>query len=204
MTRPYFIKSKVHPYHVTARTLDKAFFPLPLAEVWDIFMIELRRLHQEHQLCIHAFVLMGNHFHLLCHTPQGNLDQIMRMFMRATSVKIRRRSRSLNPLWDGRYRWSLIETRSHYLQVYRYIYQNPLRAKIVSKVQSYPFTTLREVPFPIHSCVSISFGGHEGEHIWLNETIDKEAESLIKLGLRKQYFRINKRKQKIFNKLLPE
>lgn len=204
MTRPYFIQSKVHPYHVTARTLDKTFFPLPLAEVWGIFLMELGRLNQEHQLCIHAFVLMGNHFHLLCHTPQGNLDQIMRKFMRTTSVRIRRRARSSRPLWDGRYRWSLIESRSHYLQVYRYIYQNPLRARIVSKVQEYPYTTLKSVPFPIHSCISMSFGGHEGEFIWLNETIEKDAELLIKLGLRKQYFSINKRKQKIFNKLLPE
>ncbi|WP_408098772.1 transposase [Peredibacter sp. HCB2-198] len=204
MVRPYFIKSENHPYHVVARTSDREFFPLSLDEVWMIFMDELKRVHVDYQLCIHAFVLMGNHFHLLCHTPKGNLDQIMHTLMRNTSVRIKRRSRSRDPIWDGRYKWSLIESQTHYYQVYRYIFQNPLRVKIVSKVQDYPFSSLHPVSFPLHSFIPLLFGGHEGEYIWLNETLDREAEALIKLGLKKQYFSINKRKQKIFNKLLLE
>ena len=201
MPRPYIIRSEIHPYHVTNRCNNKEFFPLPLSEVWNIMLAELHRMHKEHKLAVHAFVLMGNHFHLLCHTPEGNLDQIMQKFMRATSVIISRRAKSLNHLWGGRYKWSMIESQTHYFQVYRYIYQNPIRAMLVNKVQDYPYSTLKNVPFPIHSFIPMSFGGHEGEILWLNEKYEKEDEDLIKLGLRKHQFDVNKRKLKSFNKL---
>ena len=87
-------------------------------------------------------------------------------------------------------------------QVYRYIYQNPIRAHLVSKVQDYPFTTLvPNLPFPLHSCVPMSFAGHEGEILWLNEKYEEEDLELIKSGLRKAQFDLNKRKLKAFNKL---
>lgn len=201
MPRPQLIRSELHPYHVTNRCNNKEFFPLPLDEVWKIMLAELKRMQVEHRLAVHAFVLMGNHFHLLCQTPEGNLDQIMQRFMRNTSVMISTRANLQNHLWGGRYKWSIIESQTHYYQVYRYIYQNPLRAGIVSKVQDYPFTTLHEVPFAIHSIVPMTFAGAEGELVWLNERYDSEDEELIKLGLRKHQFDVSKRNLKLFNRL---
>lgn len=201
MPRSYLIRSEIHPYHVTSRVTHGDYFPLSLDEVWQIMLKELLRLHREQQLAIHAFVLMGNHFHLLCHTPKGNLDQIMQSFLRVTSVIIGRRAKTITPLWGSRYKWSIIESQTHYFQVYRYLYQNPVRAKMVSKVQDYPFSTLRSVPFPLHTFVPMSFGGQEGELIWLNERYEKEDEALIKLGLRRFQFDVGQRKVKAFNKL---
>lgn len=201
MPRPYFVPSDTHPYHVTARCNNQEFFPLPLSEVWGIMIRQLEHLHKEHKLAIHAFVLMGNHFHLLCHTPQADLDQIMQKFMRSVSMTITRRARSQNHLWGGRYRWSIIESQTHYYQVYRYIYQNPLRARIVSKVEDYPYSTLKPVPFPVHSFVPLSFAGMEGELLWLNERYDQEDVELIKLGLRRHQFDVSRRKIKAFNRL---
>jgi putative transposase len=108
----------------------------------------------------------------------------------------------MNHLWGGRYRWSVIESQTHYYQVYRYIYQNPIRAKLVNKVEDYQFSTLRkDLPFPLHSNVPMSFCGEEGELLWLNEKYQDEDLDLIKLGLRKTYFDLEKRKLKAFNKL---
>lgn len=111
-----------------------------------------------------------------------------------------------NHLWSGRYRWSMIDSQRHYYQVYRYIYQNPIRAGIVSRVQDYPWTTLRkDLPFPLHSNIPMTFCGEEGELIWLNEKYEEEDLALIKLGLRKHQFDLDKRRFKAFNKLsVPE
>lgn len=202
MPRPNLIRSDIYPYHITSRCNNKDFFPLPMDEVWNIMLNRLQYTHQEFKLAIHAFVLMGNHFHLLCHTPKGNLDQAMHSFLRGTSVHITRRAGQENHLWGGRYKWSLIDSQTHYYQVYRYIFQNPIRAGIVNKVENYPYSTLSgEVPFPLHSFVPMSFGGKEGEIIWLNEQYKNEEQHLIKLGLRKSQFDVNRRKVKIFNKL---
>ena len=201
MPRPNLLRSDTHPYHVTSRTNNKEFFPIPLKEVWDIMIEGLALEIKENALCVHSFVLMGNHFHLLCHTPRANLDQIMQRFLRVTSVKVNVKSRSINHLWGGRYKWSLIDSQNHYFQVYRYILQNPLRAGICKRVEAYPFSSLHETKLPLHSFVPMSFGGAEGELLWLNELYDSEKEKLIKLGLRKSQFDVSKRKLQLFNKI---
>lgn len=203
MARPLLIRSEIHPYHVTSRSNNKEFFPIPLREVWIIMMEQLKIEVQERELSVHAFILMGNHFHLLCHTPRGNLDQIMQRFLRMTSVKINIRSQSMNHLWGNRYKWSLIQSQAHYFQVYRYIFQNPIRAKISQKVQDYPFSTLHPCPLPLHSFIPMSFGGQEGELLWLNEVFQKDDQEVIKLGLKKQQFDVSKRNLKLFNNLRP-
>ncbi len=197
MTRPELIKTDKHPYHVTSRCLDKHFFPLPLEEIWPIMLTQLHRCHQDKGLKVHAFVLMGNHFHLLAQTPHQNLDEVMHSLLRSTALQINRQG---GPLWC-RYKWSLISAPAHYYQVYRYIYQNPLRAKIVEKVEDYPFSSLKEVPFPLCTHVPLSFGGHEGENLWLNERYDEQDLKLIKLGLRKFQFDVNQRMMKAFGRM---
>jgi putative transposase len=199
MGRPLLIRSDKHPYHITSRCYNQDIFPLPLEEVWMIMTEVLFETHKKHKLFIHAFVLMGNHFHLLCNTPDANLDEAMRYFLREVSIRITRKSKSANHLWNGRYKWSLIDNQMYYYQVYRYIFQNPVRAKVVSKVEDYPFSTLKEqVPFPIHTHLSMAFGGLAGEICWLNTEFDEEDRKLIRLGLKKNQFDINKRKLKAF------
>jgi putative transposase len=204
MPRPQLIRSDRHPYHVSSRCNNKVFFPLPLTEVWEIMLRQLKLVHEEHQLAVHAFVLMGNHFHLLCHTPRANLDLAMRDFLRQTSVEVTRRAQSINHLWGGRYKWSLIDSQTYYYHVYRYIFQNPLRAGLVEKVENYPFSSLMApVPFPLHSFVPMSFGGHEGERLWLNQRYSEEDRESIRSGLRHSQFDINKKQLKLFSKRVP-
>ncbi len=205
MPRPLLIRSETHPYHVTSRSNNKEFFPIPISKVWEIMIKELKDASKEHSLAVHAFVLMGNHFHLLCHTPKGNLDEIMRDLLRNTTKQIHLRAGQQNHLWGGKYKWSIIESQTHYFQVYRYIYQNPLRAGLCRRVEDYPYSTLKDVPIPLHTFVPMSFAGREGELHWLNEKYDSEDEALIKLGLRKQQFDVSQKKLKAFNRLsLPD
>lgn len=157
-------------------------------EMWGIMMNVLSQANGEHRLAIHAFVLMGNHFHLLCHTPNANLDEVMHFILREVSIAVKKQ------IWDGGYKWSIIGNQSHYYQVYRYIYQNPIRANIVERVEDYKYSTIaKEPPFPLHSFVPMSFAGIEGELIWLNEIFDEEERKLIRLGLRKSRFDVGKK-----------
>jgi hypothetical protein len=47
----------------------------------------------------------------------------------------------------------------------------------------------------------MTFCGEEGERLWLNERYEAEDLELIKLGLKKQQFDLDKRRFKAFNKL---
>ena len=170
-------------------------FARPLSEVWELFKELLFRAHREQDLKTHAFVLMGNHFHLLCQTPQKNIDAIMRSLLFSSSKRL-----GENHQWT-RYKWSLVPSPAYYYQVYRYVYQNPLRAGFVRKVEDWPFSSLQEVPFPLHTHVPFSFGGEEGERLWLNERYTAEDQRLIRLGLRKFQFDVNQRSLKEFGRL---
>ena len=194
MPRPNLIRSNIHPYHITARCNNKEFFPIPMEEMWEICLKHLKYLHKDHEIKVHAFVLMGNHFHLLCQTPRANIDQAMMVFMKKISDDVHLKNNTMNHLWGSRYKWSLIQSQAYYYQVYKYIYQNPLRAKITSLVQDYPFSTLNEdLPFPIYSHISMAFGGRKGELHWLNDVLKEHHSTGIKRGLKKGNFKLAKK-----------
>lgn len=200
MSRPNLLKTDQHPYHVTSRCLEKKFFPLPMNQVWQIMLEQLYISHQRHHLKIHAFVLMGNHFHLLCQTPGQNLDEVMQSLLRSTSLSISRAAGLQGPIWS-RYKWSLINAPSHYYQVYRYVLQNPLRAQLTEQVESYPYSSLHQVPFPLCTHVPMTFGGQKGENLWLNDRYSADDQKLIRLGLRKFQFDVNQRLIRAFQRL---
>lgn len=163
---------------------------------------ELARVQQNFGIQTHAFVMMGNHFHLLCHTPKANLDLAMHSFQRNVAVRMLTLSERQNHLWGGRYRWSLIMNQGYYYQAYRYIFQNPVRAGIVNRVEDYPFSTLRaQVSFALHDNLGIRMGGETALLEWLNQRLDSEDQRLIQLGLRKNQFDVNKKKLKLFERL---
>ncbi len=197
MSRPSIIRTKHLPYHITSRTKFGEAFPIPLDEVWYIMVRELKLVQDKYGLAVHAFILMTNHFHLLAHTPMENIDQIMQEFLRNVSLKVLNHF-ECKQLWDQRYKWSLISAQSHYLQVYRYIYQNPVRALLTNKVEDWRFSSLKPVPFANHSHVLMSFGGSEGELLWLNKIYNEEERKLIKLGLRKFEFSFSQRSRNVF------
>lgn len=176
-------------FHITARTRDQKFFSIPLDHLWPLMCNLLYRAHKEYDLAIHAFVLMGNHFHLLCHSTDNKIEQAIIMMMRKTGLK-----------WEENYHCGRIKNSTYYAHVYKYIYQNPLRSKVVSRVQDYPFSTIIAfVNFPLHSSVPLGFGGPEGELMWLNEMFNSEDEGLIREGMKLEEFSLNKKRVNGFN-----
>lgn len=78
------------------------------------------------QVEVHGYCLMGNHFHLLVHTPFGNMAEMMRLLSG-------RYARFFNDRWGrdgalcrGRYRSIVVDSERYLLAVSRYIHRNPL------------------------------------------------------------------------------
>ena len=53
---------------------------------------------------IHAYVLMGNHYHLLLETPEANLVAGMRWFQGTYTARFNARHRVCGHLFQGRYK----------------------------------------------------------------------------------------------------
>src|SRR5713226_7782880 len=82
---------------------------------------------------IHAYVLMGNHYHLLLQTPERNLVAGMKWLQSACTQRYNGRHKVFGHLFQGRYRAVIIdEQEPMYSQVAStYIHLNPARAGLI-------------------------------------------------------------------------
>ena len=94
------------------------------------------------KVAIHAYVLMGNHFHLLL-SPEDDqgLPQMMQAVGRSYVRYFNDRYQRSGTLWEGRYRSTLIQTERYLLACMAYIDLNPVRAGIVTDPQDFPWSS---------------------------------------------------------------
>jgi putative transposase len=93
---------------------------------------------------LHAYVLMGNHTHLLM-TPRspGALPQLMHTFGRNYARYFNRRHARTGTLWEGRYKACLVDSERYALACHRYIELNPVRAGIATTPGAYAWSSFR-------------------------------------------------------------
>ena len=101
---------------------------------------------------VHAYVLMGNHYHLLLETPEGNLVDGMKWLQGTYTQRINAWRKRRGHLFQGRYKAQLVNSEQrggNYLQVASdYIHLNPARAGLVGdhgewrKLADYPWSSL--------------------------------------------------------------
>jgi putative transposase len=82
---------------------------------------------------VHAFVLMGNHYHLLLETPEANLVAGMKWFQGTYTQRFNSRNKRWGHLFQGRYKALNVDGRSgdYFSTVAGYIHLNPARAGLV-------------------------------------------------------------------------
>ena len=96
---------------------------------------------------IHAWVLLGNHYHLLVETPEPNLVQGMKWLQGTYTQRYNARQQQRGHLFQGRYRAVPVEAESaeYFQTVSTYIHLNPARAKLIEigaqKLWEYPWSS---------------------------------------------------------------
>jgi putative transposase len=198
MPRKKLIRNDTFPYHLSNRTHDRRFYDLDPRVLWRIYCEELCIASWSFGLQIHAFVLMQNHYHLVASTPDSNLDETIGYFQSKVSQRVCAEAGTSQHTFQTRYRWSLITELRHYLNVYRYVYQNPLRAGICSKISAYPLSTAHarlgysklELPLRNHIFYEAArFEDLVSEEEWLEELLCEEDLEELRLGLRRATYK---------------
>ncbi len=94
------------------------------------------------RVAVHAYVLMGNHLHLLA-TPEtaDGLPKLMQSVGRRYVRHFNDRHGRTGTLWEGRYRATVIETERYLLACMAYIELNPVRAGMVAQASDYPWSS---------------------------------------------------------------
>jgi putative transposase len=90
---------------------------------------------------IHAYCLMGNHYHLLLRTPLGNLSDGMRHLNSNYTHFFNRSCQSDGSIFRGRYKSIIVSGERYLLRLSRYIHQNPINAGLVSHLEEYTWSS---------------------------------------------------------------
>ena len=116
----------------------------------EMFIATLAEAGQKTGWQVQAFCLMGNHFHLVVETPQGNLVAGMKWLLGTYTARFNRRHKLFGHLFGGRYKTLIVDTSSSgYLRtVCEYVHLNPVRAKLLSPEQ--PLRTYRWSSYPVY------------------------------------------------------
>lgn len=134
MARPLRIEIPGAIYHITSR--GNAREPIFLddgdyADFLNLLSLNLKRFNW----ILHAYCLMGNHYHLLIETPEGNLSRGMRQLNGTYTQWFNRKHNRVGHIFQGRYKAILVEKDSHLLELCRYVVLNPVRANMVKKAR---------------------------------------------------------------------
>jgi REP element-mobilizing transposase RayT len=129
-------------YHVTSRGNEqKDVFKSKRDR--EKFLEYLASATERYGAVIHAYCLLGNHYHLLLETPEGNLSQIMRHINGAYTTYFNVKRKRAGHLFQGRYKAILVEADEYATELSRYIHLNPVRAGIVAKPEEYQWSSYR-------------------------------------------------------------
>lgn len=94
---------------------------------------------------IHAWCVMGNHFHLAIETPEPNLIDGMRWLQSTFASRFNRFRKANGHLFQGRYKSLIVDPDEGLGPLCHYIHLNPVRARLceVEALSDWPWTSLR-------------------------------------------------------------
>ncbi len=129
-------------YHVTNRAPSGRDLFITNADRL-IFLELLAIMTQRFGVEVHAYCLMGNHYHLVLHTPRGNLAAAMQHLNSSYAMGFNRRHGLDGPAFRSRYKASLIEADAYLNRAVRYVHRNPIGHGFATSCASYRWSSYR-------------------------------------------------------------
>ena len=140
MARPLRLEFAGALYHVTSRGDRREAIFLDDGDRQS-FLELLGQVCARFNWTIHAFCLMGNHYHLLLETPDGNLSLGMRQLNGVYTQNLNRRHGRVGHVFQGRFKAILVQKSAYLLELSRYVVLNPVRAGMVADAGDWPWSS---------------------------------------------------------------
>ncbi|MFL5963812.1 MAG: transposase [Gaiellaceae bacterium] len=128
-------------YHVGSRGVDKQ--PIFGVVRWDheIFIDLLGSTVTNYRWRLHAYCLMGNHFHLVLDTPHSNLADGMQYLKGRYAQWFNRVKGREGALFERRYWDRMAWSEAYVLALARYVALNPVRSGWRSSPEEWPWSS---------------------------------------------------------------
>ena len=125
-------------YHVITRGNNRRQIfnsPTDHEKFLSLLAIQKRRL----PFFLYAYCLMSNHVHLLIERKADAIGRIMHRVLTGYSQYYNRRR--VGHLLQGRHKAILCQSDRYLAELVRYIHLNPVRARMVTKPEQYPYSS---------------------------------------------------------------
>ena len=142
MARPYRLQGEGCLYHITSRGDDRKKIFLNETD-YRKFLEYLKTAKERFKFYLYCYCLMGNHYHLLLETTQPNISNIMQYINTSYTTYYNIKRKRCGHLFQGRYKSILVDADAYFLELTRYIHLNPVKAKIVTVPEEYPWSSCK-------------------------------------------------------------
>jgi putative transposase len=129
-----------------------------------------------------AYALMPNHWHLVLYSRNdGDVSTFMQWLTLTHTQQYRAKTGTIGfgHIYQGRYKSFIVENDSYLLALIKYVERNPVRAKLVSKVENWQwgsgYRRLDGTPKERKLLAALPLDPPDSYRVWLN-TSDKEDE----------------------------
>jgi len=141
MRKPRYLINNAE-YHVTAR-INRGEFALETREIKELFLHTVKRAKGKYFFRLKCFVIMDNHIHLLISPGTGeNLSKIMQWILSVFAIHYNKYFNLKGHVWYDRFKSKIIENFQQLLATFRYISNNPVKAKMTENPEEYLYGSL--------------------------------------------------------------
>jgi len=127
-------------YHIIDRGVERREVFLDSLD-YEYFLELLCNMLDGYNIILHNYSLMPNHYHLLIQTFSNNLSKFMRQLNMHYAIYFNKKYKRVGHLWQGRFKSQLVSDEAYLYTLILYIEKNPLKAKIVKKLEDYRYSS---------------------------------------------------------------
>lgn len=117
-------------YHVTSRGEHRGTL-FDDRRDHEHFLELLEAMRERFRVEVLAFVLMGNHYHLLVSTPDANLSRAIQWLNISYSVWFNKRHHNCGHVFQGRFKAIVVEQQAWGVLLSQYVHLNPVRIEML-------------------------------------------------------------------------
>jgi putative transposase len=105
----------------------------------------VKRYYRKYGATVIAYCLMPNHYHFLLRQETGTpLSKFINVLFNAYVQAVNRQQGRKGTLFEGRFKHVWVDREEYLIHLCRYIHLNPVKAKLVSRLEDWPYSNYLE------------------------------------------------------------